>query len=223
MHLRTWAVPRRTSSSRSPAPSSALPLRRAGPARPAAGAGRRPGLSRRSQGRVGARTALIPRRRPRSAFSLAPGRRPRAGCAAARRGLGSRAHSACSPASAASRGRRARQRAPERARLAQPALTSARGTAAGTATSRASDGSRAAHPRPPLTPRTSAPQTRRGADDSPAESRSFAGVSGLRRGAAGAAVRGERRGGRARHGPRHCGGSVTPRLGRCRRKWGRWA
>lgn len=68
------------------------------------------------------------------------------------------------------------------------------GAAAAPATSRAPDGSRPAHPRPPLTPWTAAPQTRRGADDRLAESGSLARVSGLRRRATGAAVGGERAG-----------------------------
>lgn len=196
LHLRTPAAPRRTSSRRLRGLSSALPRRRAGPTSPGSArprppeSGADPPAFRSGAGAAWARAARIPRRVPRSAFSLAPGGRPRAGCAAARRGLGSRAHSACSPASAASRGRRARQRAPERARLAPPALTSARGAAAATATSRVPGGFCAARLRPPLTPRSAGPQSRRRVDDRPAESRSLSEVSGLCRGAAGAAVGG---------------------------------
>lgn len=228
LHLRTPAAPRRTSSRRLPVLSSALPRRRAGPTSPVSRrprppeSGADPPAFRSRAGGAWARAARIPRRFPRSAFSLAPGGRPRAGCAAARRGLGSRAHSACSPASAASRGRRARQRAPERARLAPPALTSARGAAAATATSRVPDGSCAARPCPSLTPRSAGPQTRRRADDRPAESRSLSEVSGLCRGAAGAAVGGYRRGVRAEK-VRVTAGHLTLRVVRCRRRCGRWA
>lgn len=175
------------------------------------------------------RAAWIPRRHPRSAFSLAPGpRRPRAGCAAAqRRGAQSRSALRLQPLPAP------RSSSGRRLPTARPGTCPPRTAGADFPEGRRGRpgdflGSRwfaccPPSPIPDATDRSPADPARRrgpssgvlcllrGVSGSPAP-------GGLCRRVAGAAVGSGHRGGIAGHLRCHCGGSVTPTLGRCGRK-----